>query len=260
MQARPIEGSTAVELTTGFLELGKLRLWIPEGISTNTGNSSVYPVGTWIAEEKGLRQRVGPDDAIRPGNCPKIDENTFECCDIRFPVDQPVEWETTLRVEGDRAVFAIRLVNLGDTPLHKASAAVCLKFLDADWWSDETTLARSEGQTVSLAALGRDAGQPNSFQAYLLRDQTYDHVFYKEFWGFNQHRLDVPLLVSEHSEAGLWVGIQAEQAYFMHSNRGNPCTDLMLAFGDLEPGGSAATTGTVWVGRGRAQDLMEGMG
>ena len=257
MEARPIEHSTAVELTTEFAALGRLRLWVPEAISTNTGLSAAYPVGTWVEVGEGLRQKVGSTDTFGPGNCPRIDENTLECCDLRFPVDQPVEWETTLVLERDRVVFTIRLANLGDAPLLKAAAPICLKFLDAGWWSDEAALARSNGRAASLSSLGRDGGQPNGFQAYLLCDQTYDHVFYREFWGFNQHRLDAPLLVSEHSEAGLWVGIQAEQAYFMHSNRGNPCTDLMLAFGDLEPGGSAEATGMVWVGRGRARDLIE---
>ena len=79
MEARPIEHSTAVELATGFPAIGDLRLWVPEGISTSTGNSAVYPVGTWVTEGKELRQRVGAEDIIGPGNCPKIDESTFEC-------------------------------------------------------------------------------------------------------------------------------------------------------------------------------------
>ena len=259
MRARPVEESTAVELTTAFPALGRLKLWVPEAISSNTGASAAYPVGSWLESGEGLQQRVDPDDCFGPGNCERIDANTLECCDIRFPVDQPVEWETTLRLQGEECAFTIRLTNLGDSTLWKAAAPICLRFLDPHWWSDEAALARANGRIVSLAELGRNAGQPNTFQAYLVLGQTYDHVFYREFWGFNECRLDAPMLVSEHAEAGVWVAIEAEQAYFMHSNRGNPCTDLMLAFGDVGPGHSAEAGGAVRVGRGRARDILEGL-
>lgn len=256
MEAHPVDNSTCVELATGHEAIGNLRLWVPEAVLTNTGNSAVYPVGTWDATGGQLTQKVPREHTIGPGNCPKVDEKTFECCGIRIPADCPVEWETSVLIEEDRATFTIRLKNLGETPMRKAGAAICLRLADADRWSDDTTFAIADGELVTLTALGRDGGQPNAFQAYLLRDQTYDHVFYHELWGINENRIDTALLVSEHAEAGVCVGIESETAYFMHSNKGNPCTDLMLAFGDIEPQETAEACGTVWVRRGLARDFM----
>jgi len=109
----------------------------------------------------------------------------------------------------------------------------------------------------SLAELGRNAGPNNGFEAYLLAGQSFDHVFYREFWGFNRHTLDVPVMVSEHGEAGLCVAISGPRAYFLHSNRGNPCTDIMLAFGDLEPGATAASAGRVEIARTNARAMLD---
>jgi len=256
MKARPVDDSTCLELATGFPDIADLRLWVPEAITSNTGNSAVYPVGKWAGSPDRLSQKVPRENTLGPGNCPKVDENTFECSGIRIPADSPVEWETTVLLDEDHATFTVRLTNLGDACLRKAAGAICLRFTDAGWWSDEATFAISDGAMVSLATLGREAGQPNPFQAYLLKGQTYDHVFYHEFWGINESRLDRGLLVSEHAEAGVCVGIESETAYFMHSNKGNPCTDLMLAFGDIEPQGTAEAGGTVWVRRGLARDLV----
>ena len=256
MKAHPIDDSTCVELATGYTAVAKLRLWVPEAITSNTGNSAVYPVGKWTGSPDRLWQKVPRENTLGPGNCPKVDDNAFECCGIRIPADSPVEWETTVLVDEDRTAFTVRLTNLGDTQLQKAAGAICLRFTDAGWWSDDATFAVSDGAMVSLATLGRDGGPPNPFQAYLLKGQTYDHVFYHEFWGINENRLDRALLVSEHTEPGVCVGIESETAYFMHSNKGNPCTDLMLAFGDIEPQGTSEACGAVWVRRGLARDLV----
>ena len=57
-------------------------------------------------------------------------------------------------------------------------------------------------------------------------------------------------MVSHNRLAGLCAGVEAERAYFVHSNGANPCTDMMLAFGDLAPGQTAEAQGQVWVRHG----------
>jgi len=257
MRLKPIEKSTRVEIQTGNPDIGSLLLWVPEAICSDSGTSAVYPHGVWIARGEELKQKVTGKDTVGPGNCPRIGDKTFECCGIRIPADNPVEWETTVSVNENVVAFTIRLTNQGDSPLYRAAAAICLRFMRGEWWSDRTTYASSEANLVTLSTLGRDAGQPNAFQAYLLCDQTYDHIFYREFWGFNRCRVDRALLVSEHPEAEVCVGIESATAYFVHSNKGNPCTDLMLAFGDLAPGGTNQADGTVWVRSGLARDIVK---
>jgi len=75
---------------------------------------------------------------------------------------------------------------------------------------------------VSLSEMGRHAGTFEGFEAWLLKGQTYNQIFYNEFWGLNKHRLDKACLVSEHSQAGICLGTESEKAYFMHSSLGNP--------------------------------------
>ncbi len=256
MQLAPEPNSTRMRVETGNPEIGDLLLWVPEAVATNTGMCAVYPVGSWQSSPRELHQRIPSATRIGPGNCPRIDDATFECCGIRMPADHAVEWATTVRAQDDHVSFTMELTNLGDSPLRKAAAPICLNFLRAGWWSDASTWAPVNGQAVSLLQLGRDAGRPNGFQAYLLKNQTFDQVFYREFWGFSRHRLDRAILISEHRQADICVGIESDAAYFMHSNAGNPCTDMMLAFGDIGAGQSARASGAVWIRKGPPQQWI----
>jgi len=239
--------------------IGDMRLWIPEAIMSNTGGCAVYPVGSeWTRDGNKLIQHVGRAGNFSGGNLHQIDNKTLECAGVRFPKDNPVAWRTTLVAGGDSVEFAIRLTNLGSRTLEKAGAAVCLKFFNAPWWSDEHTFVRSAGELRSLAQLGREAGPPNGFEAYLLDGRTFDNVFYRDFWGFNRNRLDVPIMVSECSRAGQTVVIRSDRAYFLHSNAGNPCTDIMLAFGDVAPGMTADAAGRVEITTRSASDILAG--
>jgi hypothetical protein len=161
-----------------------------------------------------------------------------------------------VEAEGSSASFSIRLTNAGAKAIHKAGAAVCVSFMGAPWWSDEKVFVLSDGRVRALSELGMDAGLPNSFQAYLVKGQSYDHLFFHRFWGFNWHRLDAPIMVSEHTEAGVCVGVQASRAYFLHCNRGNPCTDLMMAFGDLAPGQTREAGGSLWIRKGSGKQVL----
>lgn len=256
MRLEPIENSGRVRIRTGIDGIGSLQLWVPEAIVSNTGMSAIYPQGIWMKREDALVQSVSGGDTTTPGNCPKIDGKTFECCGIRFPADSPVEWTTTVSASDSTVTFTIALRNAGNTTIRKPGAAVCLRFEDAAWWSDETAFVVSGGEIVPLSKLGRDAGRLNAFQAYLLHDQSYDHVFYRKFWGFNGHRLDRALMVSQNTRRRTCVGIQSDRAYFLHSNRSNPCTDIMLAFDELAPGATSSAKGTVWTRSGLAKDVI----
>jgi len=249
----PRRNSTYVEIR-GRPEVGDILLWVPEGIMSNTGCSAVYPMGgPWRKIDAGWTQEVTGDGIYGGGNCPRIEEDTFECVGIRFPVDSTVRWTTTVTAGEDRVEFRIRLTNTGESTIEKAGAAICVKFLNSTWWSDNTVFVISGGKVRSLAELGRDAGLPNDFQAYLLEGEEIDHRFYREFWGLNEHRVDAPVIVSQHPDAVFSVAVVADKAYFVHSNPGNPCTDLMLAFGDLPAGETTEAGGRIEFHRGSAK-------
>jgi hypothetical protein len=255
---KPVENSSKIEIETGVPAVGRLLLWVPEGVGSDTGLCAVYPVGTWEESDDGLAQSVSGEQTTGPGNIPRIDADSFGCSGIRIPADCPVEWRTLVSA-GERSVeFSMKLTNLGDSTIRKAGAAICCKFLDSSWWSDETTFVSVRGEPTPLSSLGRDAGKGKPFQAYLLEGESFDHIFYREFWGFNPQRIDKPMIISENARAGWCVGIESDKAYFMHSNRGNPCTDMKLAFGDIGPGDGAEACGRVWIRNGRAKDLIQG--
>ena len=256
MTLKPQANSARIRIDTDDEALGFMLLWVPEAIVTDRGFSGLYPKGSWAGDEKQLRQSVGREKALRAGNFTRVDKDTLEYDGIRTAVDSPVKWATTVRAEPGGVRFSIRLTNLGDSVMRKAGAAVCLKFRPRGWWSAETTYVLSGGKLTPLADLGTDAGRANNFQAYLLAGESYGNAFYREFWGFNEHRVDRPVIVSENSAAGACIVIESQRAYFVHCNRGNPCTDMMLAFGDVAPGETATAEGRIRVVRGDAEDAI----
>lgn len=257
MSVRPVDGRPEVILSAPA-PIGDMRLWVPEGVMSNTGCCSLYPLGgPWTKDGDSWRQTVSRDQLFGPGNAERIDEHTIDLVGVRFPVDSAVEWQTVVTPTPEAVVFTIRVTNVGPTPIRRAGAAICLKFFHADWWTDPHVFVQSDGAVRSLADLGRDAGSTNGvFQAYPMAGESFDNIFYHSFWGMNRHRLDAPVMVSEDADAGVCVGITGDRAYFLHSNKANPCTDIMLALGDIGPGETAQATGRVWVRRGRARDLL----
>lgn len=259
MKLSRIDGSNYVRVETGVEGIGAIQLWCPEVIASPRGFSSIYPRGSWSGDSACLRQRVGPQDLWGGGNCRLGDDDTCQCAGVSAPVEPPVAWEALVTAGDGRVDFSVSLTNLGDRAILQAGAAVCVKFLAAPWWTDEATFVLSGGRAASLAQMGRQAGLPNGFQAYLLAGASFDNPFYREFWGFNTQRLDEPVMVSENRQAGLCLGVTAPRAYFLHSNPGNPCTDLMLGLGDLPAGATARTSGSLWVHAGEAKALLEAL-
>lgn len=256
MNPRPEQG-TSVMVIELPAPLGPVRVWVPEAVCSERGNSAVYPAGmAWQTTGKGLHQAVTVEQSNGPGNAPRVDPEHYECCGIRIPVDQPVSWETRVEPRHDGVELRITLRSEGRGTLVKAGAAVCVKYAQGSWWSDDRVYVRSGGAVKTLAMLGRDAGRPNAFQAYLMEGETYRHPFFEEFWGYNLHWLDRPMMVSRCDAAGLSVMVEAERAYMLHSNRSNPCTDIMLALGDVPPGGAAHCRAWVRVTKKEPAELL----
>jgi hypothetical protein len=248
------DDSTRVRVNTAS-PIGIIELWVPEAIMSERGACAIYPNGArWRRVDGAWEQNVDTPQSYGPGNYTRVGDE-IECVGVKFPVDSPVSWRTRLTPGLQRVAFEIRLRNTGTKTIRRAGAAVCIKFLDAGCWSDESTLALSGGKSTTLAKLGRDAGD-NRFEAYLLRNEEFANPFYDKFWGFNRHRLDRAILVSEHRDEKCFVIASAERAYCMLSNRVNPCTDMMLAFGDIEPGAEATSSGFISIESGPAADFI----
>lgn len=239
--------------------VGRMVLWAPEGVMSNTGACAIYPVGQWERVDDGWRQHIEPATAFGSGNARVIDDQTMELAGIRFPKDQPVAWTTTVKVGRSAVALELCVTNRGSKPIERAGAAICLKFLDGAWWSDDATYAWSGGKLCTLSELGRTAGPDNGFEAWPLVGKEFDNLFYHQFWGISSRRLDAPVMISEHKAGRTCVMIQGSDAYFLHSNLGNPCTDIMLALGTIAPGQSATATCAVSVLPGIGIETFRGM-
>ena len=247
-----------VRIHSGNPKVGTLRLWVPEAIASNTGFSAVYPVGRWDAHGCDCEQTVSAEGLIGPGSYKRVDANTLESLGRRIPADNPVEWTTHVSAKDSAVNFTIALRNLGESIIHKAAAAICLRFLDAAWWSIDNVFVSSQGKLLPLAALDTNGQEPKEYQAYLVNGQSYDNIIYSKGWCFSQYTVDKPFLISQNTDERVCVVIRVENAYFVHRNRGDdgPCTDIMLAFGDIEPGKVAEASGCVRIKEGLAGDVV----
>lgn len=238
--------------------IGDLLLWLPEGIATRTGMSSIYPVGRkWTENEGALVQTVEPDSILGPGNWSWIEDVRVECVGVPFFVDEPVRWTATVTPVEDGYDFAIALGHAGMRPVEQAAAAICVRYLDAKDLPDERIGAWSGGRYRTVADMGRDAGSTKMFQAYLIAGHTCEHPFYRGFWGINRHTVDLPVWVAEFPQAGRCAVVETDEAVFIHSNAGNPCTDLMMRFGDMAPGETATASGRIRFVEGTAASILE---
>lgn len=223
---------------------GACRIWLPEGIATARGFASIYPHSvTWQRDGNRLRHRGSVEQVYGGGNFPEAEPGVLECAGVRMAKEPPVEWEVDCAIGENRVDFTLTVRNPNPEPLSAVAGAVCVKFLDAAWWSDETTHLVTTKGSRSIARLGRGAGMGNGFQAWLVEGEDYENRFYREFWGFNAERVVKPVWVSEGPGFSVVVGCDA--AYFIHSNPGNPCTDLAMKTGDLGPRESGSCSGFV---------------
>ena len=228
-------------IVSGTPEIGEFRIWLPEGISSNTGTCCVYPTGgPWVHDGNTVTQDVQKDGLGMVSDPP-------ECS---------VVWQSTVTARESSIDFGIKLTNTGETVIEKAGAAICIKFNQARWWSSARTFVLNEGKVRALSDFEWPEDKYPFLQAFLLAGASYDNASYHENWGFSSHRLDEPIMVSEHSEANICVAVTADRAYFLHSNQGNPCTDVMLAFGDIAPRETVESCGQILILKGKAQDVL----
>lgn len=250
----PPDDSTRVDVRTRS-PIGRIELWAPEAIMSDRGACAIYPTGAkWREVEGGWEQSIGVRESYGPGNYVRTG-NEIECVGVKYPVDEPVSWKTRLVPEAGRVTLEIRLRNEGARTIRRAGAAVCVKFAKGDWWSDNTTFAVSDRQLTTLAQLGRDAAD-DRFEAYRVGKEEFVSPFYEQFWGFNPRRIDRAILVSDHRAAGYRAVVESPRAYCMLSNRVNPCTDMMIAFGDIEPGAEATARGVVAIDTASAAEIL----
>lgn len=242
----PSSHKSVVDFTHDRFQVGTCRLWLPEAVSTDHGLASAYPHGMdWQRDGDSLSQEATIEQAFGPGNIYEVEPGVLECCGIRMRKEKALPWRASYHFDDYRVDFSLSIFNPHQETLPKVAAEVCFKFMDGNWWRDDICYLLTTDGVRTIAQLGRAGGQPNTFQAWLLKGETYDNPFTREFWGFGDARVAAPLWVSRCEEAGCSVVVGCEAAYFIHSNAGNPCTDLALKFGDLAAGGFAKCAGYV---------------
>jgi len=171
--------------------------------------------------------------------------------------ERPLPWCANYHFGDNRVDFSLSVSNPHNVVLPKVAAEVCFNFMRASWWRDDVCFLLTTEGVRSIAQLGRRGGQPNTFQAWLLKGETYDNPFTREFWGYGAARVETPIWVSRCEEAGCSVVVGCEAAYYIHSNAGNPCTDLAMKFGDLSAGTSAICSGYVEFTTKSVQQIFE---
>jgi hypothetical protein len=249
-----------VQFSHDQFQVGRCQLWVPEGVTTDRGKACAYPHGmAWQHDGITLSQEATVNEAFGPGNFVEVEPGVFECCGIRTRKEKPIPWRSSYRFGGDRVDFHLTVHNPHDETLAKLAGAVCFRFLEGDWWDDGTCFALTTNGIQSIAELGRTGGSPNTFQAWLLEGETYGNNFYREFWGFGEARVAAPVWASRCERAGCSVVIGCDAAYFIHSNAGNPCTDVAVRFGDLAPGATASREGYVEFTRKGVDEVFEGL-
>jgi hypothetical protein len=227
-------------------DIGTCKLWLPEGIMTVYGSACVYPHGMdWHRDGNRLSQEAREEQLFGPGNCNEVEPGTLECCGIRFPKAPPLPWTATYEFLESKVEFSLTTRNPHRDMLSKVVGLLCFKFMDAPWWSDDDCFLLTRNGIRTISDLGRTAGLPNRFQAWLLEGETTEHPFTTQFWGVNPTRVCAPLWVVRCREAGCCVVVRCDSALYAHSNAGNPCNDLALKFGDLKPGAHATCRGQI---------------
>ena len=163
-ELRPKKNSTEVTVS-GTPEIGEFRIWVPEGISSNTGTCCVYPTGgPWISDGNTVTQDVQRDGL---GVVPS-------------PVECSVRWQSTVTAKKSSVEFTMKLTNAGDTAIDKAGAAICIKFNQAKWWSAARTFVLNEGKVRALSDFDWPEDKYPFLQAFLLAGASYDNALHHE--------------------------------------------------------------------------------
>ena len=256
----PVKDKSVVGFSHDRLDVGVYRLWLPEAVGTEHGSAGTYPHGmTWQRDGNTLRQEATVDQVFGPGNVHEVEPGVLECCGVRSRKEKPVPWTSSYRFGEDRVDFTLTVRNPRGETLDKVSGKMCFWFMEGGWWDDSVCWLLTRDGPRTIADLGRAGGLPNTFQAWLLEGETYDNPFTHEFWGINATRAVAPVWVSRCEKAGCSVVVSCEDAYYIHSNAGNPCTDLAMKFGDLAPGQEATCSGCIEFTTRGVDEIFRGM-
>lgn len=228
-------------------QIGRCKLWIPEGIVTPGGIAGTYPRGMrWMTEGAELRQEATVGQVFGPGNVEEIEPGVLDCCGVRYTKEPPVPWKTVLTFDGTSVDFSVEVQNPHSVVLPHVCALLCLKFMDAHWWDLESCFIRTEAGVKNLGEIRWIDGKFPNFQKWNIGpDAPYDNPVQNGIWTSNAMHATAPQWVVVQIEAGLAVRFQGEAAYYIHCNRGNPCNDIALKFRHLRPGERCVRRGSI---------------
>ncbi len=258
IQYEVVPETSQVYVTFEGLEMGRCKFWLPEGVGTPRGLAGVYPHGMhWLESDAGLRQRATVDQVFGPGNVTEVEPGVLECCGIRDAKEPSLPWQSSIAFSDTRVDFALSLHNPHDHVLPEVCAVLCLKFMDAPWWDLGSCFFTTETGVKSIAQFEWIDGERPSFQKWHVGPEApYDNPVKNGIWTSNPVRVTSPKWVIQHKEHGSAVVFCCEAAYYIHCNRNNPCNDIALKFGDIEPGQMIERHGYIEVAQGPVESLL----
>lgn len=260
IQYKVIPGTSQVFIAFEGSAVGKCKFWLPEGLATPRGFAGVYPHGMrWEESVSGLRQEATVDHVFGPGNVKEVEPDVLECCGVRSVKEAPLPWTSSLAFHDMRVDFSLSVRNPHDHALPDVCALLCLKFMDASWWNLESCFFKTEAGVKSIAQTKWIDGKLPSFQKWHVVPNTpYDNAVKNVIWTSNPARVTSPMWVVQHGESGSLVVFACESAYYIHCNRNNPCNDIALAFGDIQPRQTIERHGYIEIAEGSAETLFDG--
>ncbi len=237
---------------------GRCKLWMPEGIATPRGLAGVYPRGMrWRQTGRRLRQDARSGHVFGPGNVTETEPGVLECAGIRYAKELPLPWRSSFRFAGTRVDFSLSVHNPHGTAIPDVAALICFKFMEAAWWSPASCSMATDEGIKTIAQMHWIDGRHPSFQKWHIGPGSpYDNPVLNGIWTPNPVRAISPLWVVRHDQGGYSLVISGESAYYIHCNRGNPCNDLALKFGDMAPGQRRVRSGRIEVCKDTAENIF----
>lgn len=258
IQYEVIPGTSEVYIVFGGSGIGRCKFWLPEGVGTPRGLAGVYPSGMkWLEHDSGLRQGAAGDQLFGPGNVKEVEPGVIECCGVRSVKESPLPWNSSFIFGDTRVDFSLSVHNPHDHTLSDVCAVLCLKFMDAPWWDLKSCFFKTEQGIMSIAQTKWIDGRFPSFQKWHVGPEApYDNPVQNGIWTSNQVRATLPMWVVQHSENGSSILFACESSYYIHSNKSNPCNDIALRFGDVQPGQTVERHGYIELAEGTPETLL----
>ncbi len=255
-----VPGTSQVLLTFGDSKIGPCRLWLPEGILTPKGFSGVYPHGMlWREADGGLWQSAAVENAFDlEKNIKEVEPGVLECHDIHYAKEAALEWETSLTFSDQRVDFSLSVHNSHGFSLPDVCAVLCLKFMDAPWWRSDQCFMKTADGIKSIPEAGWVEGKFPNFQKWNVgADSPYDNPAMNGIWTSNPLHAASPAWVVRNEEENSAIVFRCAEAYYIHCNRNNPCNDIALKFGNVEPGQTVKRCGYIELTQRSMEECFE---